>query len=420
MPIRHKTEPIPLSRKAGEGPRSLNWTSLLERDGGAPRRSEIRDLLAVTARRSVIGFGGGLTAPELFPAMELAETLRQVLTEDPVAALQYGPTEGSPALREVVAARLSERGMRCEPSEVVITTGAQQALDLVAEALVPRRGTVIIEAPTYVGALQVFAGHEARFVSFGMDAEGLDVDTLEASLCTSPRPAAIYTVPTFQNPSGVTLSPARRARLLELSQRFGVPVVEDDPYSELAYDSGTPVALRAMPGGEDVIHVGTFSKVLSPGIRVGYVLAPAPVLDRLVLLKQGRDLHTDALAQCMVAEYCRGFGLDRHIARLRPAYRARRDAMLAALTELMPAGVTWTQPAGGMFLWVTLPGRIAVKELLPAAIDAGVSFVPGSAFHADATGAHSLRLNFTSSSLQEIERGVGLLARLVGERLSAS
>lgn len=398
----------------------IDWPALLDRDGKPPRRSEIRELLAVTARRSVIGFGGGLTAPELFPAMELAETLRQVLSEHPVAALQYGPTEGLPALREVVAARLVERGMRCEPGEVVITTGAQQALDLVAEALVGRGGTVVIEAPTYVGALQVFAGHEPVFKSFAMDAEGLDVDALEAWLSTSPRPALIYTVPTFQNPSGVTLSPARRARLLELSERFGVPVVEDDPYSELTYDSKTPVALRAMAGGEDVIHIGTFSKVLSPGIRVGYVVAPAPVLDRLVLLKQGRDLHTDALAQSMVAEYCCGFGLDRHIERLRPSYRARRDAMLEALRAQMPAGVRWTQPAGGMFLWVTLPERISVKEMLPVAVDAGVSFVPGTAFHADAEGAHSLRLNFTSSSLQEIAVGVGLLSRLVKERLASS
>ncbi len=398
----------------------MDWPALLDRAGNPPRRSEIRDLLAITARRSVIGFGGGLTAPELFPAMELAETLRQVLSEQPVAALQYGPTEGLPALRDVVAARLVERGIRCSASEVIITTGAQQALDLVAEALVARGGTVVVEAPTYVGALQVFAGHEPVFKSFGMDADGLDVEALGDWLRASSRPALIYTVPTFQNPSGVTLSPARRTRLLELSARFGVPVVEDDPYSELAYDSDTPVALRAMPGGESVIHIGTFSKVLSPGIRVGYVVAPAPVLDRLVLLKQGRDLHTDALAQSMVAEYCCGFGLDRHIERLRPAYRARRDAMVEALREEMPAGVTWTQPAGGMFLWVTLPERFSVKELLLAAVDAGVSFVPGTAFHADAAGAHSLRLNFTSSTLQEIATGIRVLGRLVKERVAST
>ncbi len=425
MPIDFKDEPMPaLSRYGGqgrgEGRRALNWPALLDHDGKPPRRSEIRDLLAITAQRSVIGFGGGLTAPELFPAMELAETLRQVLSKHPVTALQYGPTEGLPALREVVASRLAERGMRCSPSEVIITTGAQQALDLVAEALVAKAGTVVVEAPTYVGALQVFAGHDPVFKSFAMDADGLDVDALEEWLSRSPRPALIYMVPTFQNPSGVTLSPSRRTRLLELSARYGVPVIEDDPYSELAYDSSTPVALRAMPGGDGVIHVGTFSKVLSPGIRVGYVLAPAPVLDRLVLLKQGRDLHTDALAQSMVAEYCCGFGLDRHVERLRPAYRARRDAMLAALRDQMPSGVSWTQPAGGMFLWVTLPERVAVKELLPAAVDAGVSFVPGTAFHADAEGAHSLRLNFTSSSLQEIATGIGLLSRLVRERLATS
>jgi len=404
----------PIARQA---PFQMNWPALLDREGTAPRRSEIRDLLAITARRSVIGFGGGLTAPELFPTTELAETLRQVLSEHPVAALQYGPTEGLPALREVVAGRLAERGIRCTPRELIITTGAQQALDLVAEALVAQGGTVVVEAPTYVGALQVFSGHGPVFQSFAMDADGLDVEALELWLSGSPRPALIYTVPTFQNPSGVTLSPARRARLLEVSSRFGVPVVEDDPYSELVYDSSPPVALRAMSGGEGVIHIGTFSKVLSPGIRVGYVVAPAPVLDRLVLLKQGRDLHTDAMAQSMVAEYCRGFGLDRHIDRLRPAYRARRDAMLQALRLQMPVGVRWTQPAGGMFLWVTLPERISVQELLPAAVDAGVSFVPGTAFHAEVAGTHSLRLNFTSSSLQQIATGIGVLSRLVKERL---
>jgi 2-aminoadipate transaminase len=230
------------------------------------------------------------------------------------------------------------------------------------------------------------------------------------------RPDLIYTVPTFGNPSGVTMSYARRERVIELARRFAIPLLEDDPYSELTYDGLPPVPMRAMPGGEDVIHLGTFSKVLAPGIRIGYVVAPRAVLERLILLKQGRDLHTDALAQNMVAEYCRRFGLEPHIERLRASYRERRDAMLGALRRSMPAGVTWTQPSGGMFLWLTLPGGVVAGELLRVAVAAGVSFVPGTAFHADGDGLSSMRLNFTSSSLEEIARGVGILGRLISEQ----
>jgi 2-aminoadipate transaminase len=385
------------------------------RGGKSPRGSAIRELLAITADRSVIGFGGGLTAPELFPAAELTECLERVLADRPASALQYGPTEGLAALREAVAARLSQRGIDVAPDGLLITTGSQQGLDLLAEAFLTEGSPVVIEAPTYVGALQALSAHKPRFKAFSVDADGLQVDALEEWVGANGRPDLIYTVPTFGNPSGVTMSYARRERLIEIARTLAIPLLEDDPYSELSYDGMPPVAMRAIPGGEDVIHVGTFSKVLAPGIRIGYVVAPRVVLERLILMKQGRDLHTDALAQNMVAEYCTRFGLDRHVERLRASYRERRDGMLAALRRLMPASVSWTEPAGGMFLWLTLPVVLDSRELLRAAVAAGVSFVPGTAFHADGGGANSMRLNFTSSSLEEIARGVGILSRLIAE-----
>jgi 2-aminoadipate transaminase len=387
----------------------------MDRGGNAPRGSAIRELLAITANRSVIGFGGGLTAPELFPAAELTECLARVLADRPASALQYGPTEGLAALREAVAARLSRRGIEVAPDGLLITTGSQQGLDLLAEAFLAKGSKVVIEAPTYVGALQALSAHEPSFTAFPVDADGLQVDALEEWVDAHGRPDLIYTVPTFGNPSGVTMSYPRRERLIELARRFSVPLLEDDPYWELVYDGLPPVAMRAMPGGEDVIHLGTFSKILAPGIRIGYVVAPRAVLERLILLKQGRDLHTDALAQNMVAEYCTRFGLEPHVERLRASYRERRDAMLAALRRTMPASVTWTQPSGGMFLWLTLPAGVVAAELLRAAVAAGVSFVPGTAFHADGGGANNMRLNFTSSSLEEIALGVGILGRLISE-----
>ena len=389
----------------------------MDRSGNPPRGSAIRELLAITANRSVIGFGGGLTAPELFPAAELTECLERVLKDRPASALQYGPTDGLAALREAVAERLCARGIEVAPGGLIITTGSQQGLDLLAEAFLAKGSPVAIEAPTYVGALQALSAHEPSFHAFPVDGEGLRVDALEEWVDVHGRPDLIYTVPTFGNPSGVTMSYARREHLIELARKLAVPVLEDDPYSELAYDGTPPVAMRAMPGGEDVIHVGTFSKVLAPGIRIGYVVAPRAVLARLILMKQGRDLHTDALAQNMVAEYCARFGLDRHVERLRASYRERRDAMLAALGRTMPASVSWTQPAGGMFLWLSLPPGVIAGELLNKAVAAGVSFVPGTAFHADGGGANSMRLNFTSSSLEDIARGVGILSRLVSAEI---
>jgi 2-aminoadipate transaminase len=275
---------------------------------------------------------------------------------------------------------------------------------------------VLVESPSYVGALQALSARDVTFVACPGDEQGLRVDALRARC--GPDSALIYSVPTFQNPSGGTMTLERRRDLLAAARDLGLPVVEDDPYSELRYDGETVPALRALPGGEDVIHVGTFSKVLSPGLRLGWVVAPRPVAEQIVLAKQGADLHTDALTQRAVVRFCRDHDLEAHVRALRAAYRERRDAMLSALADLMPAGTTWTRPEGGMFLWVTLPEGLEAVPLLAEALERRVAFVPGAAFHVDGGGARSLRLNFTNSSPERIRVGVERLAAAL-ERLAA-
>jgi DNA-binding transcriptional MocR family regulator len=384
----------------------LNWSSLLERTGRAPAASAIRDLLSVTERPDVISFAGGLPAPELFPADGLRTAFDAVLAGDAGRALQYGPTQGHRPLRELVAERLGRRGIDCAADDVVITTGSQQALDLVGRVLAGRGMEVLVESPSYVGALQAFSARDVTFVACAGDDRGLRVDLLRRR----PGAAVLYTVPTFQNPSGGTMAPDRRRELLASSRDLGLPLVEDDPYSDLRYDGDPVPALRALPGGQDVVHLGTFSKVLSPGLRLGWVVAPRPVTERLVLAKQGADLHTDELAQRAVVRFCRDNDLEAHVWALRAAYRERRDAMLAALADLMPPGSAWTRPEGGMFVWVTLPDGVEALPLLAEAVARRVAFVPGTAFHVDGGGTGSLRLNFTNCPPDRIREGVARLA----------
>jgi 2-aminoadipate transaminase len=392
----------------------LNWNAVLERGGRAPRASAIRDLLSVTERPHVISFAGGLPAPELFPAAGLRAAFDAVLSEDAGGALQYGPTPGHRPLRELVAERLGRRGIACDAEDVVITTGSQQALDLLGRVLAGPGMEVLVESPSYVGALQAFSAREVSFTACPGDEQGLRADLLRRH----PDTALLYTVPTFQNPSGGTMAIERRRELLSCTRDLGLPVIEDDPYSELRYDREPVPALRALPGGEDVVHLGTFSKVLSPGIRLGWVVAPRPVTQRLVLAKQGADLHTDGLVQRAVVRFCRDNDLDAHVLTLRAAYRERRDAMLAALAELMPAGTSWTRPEGGMFIWVTLPDGFEALSLLAEAVERRVAFVPGTAFHVDGGGARSLRLNFTNSTPERIREGVERVAAAL-DRLAA-
>jgi 2-aminoadipate transaminase len=397
----------------------LPWERIFAGSEQRLKSSAIRDLLAVTAQPDVISFAGGLPAPELFPVDGIRESFERVMRAEGAAALQYGPTEGHMPLRAFLAERLSMRGVKASPEEILITTGSQQALGLLGTVLLPRGSSVLIEAPSYVGALQAFTLHEPRYLPIRMDSEGIVVeDARQVLKSASVTPAFAYTVATFQNPSGVTMSLERRTGLLALSREFDLPLIEDDPYGDLRFSGAAVPAFRALDGGDDAVYLGTFSKTLAPGLRLGYVVAPRALISRLVLAKQAADLHTDSLAQRAVLDFCQHNDLAAHVAELCAVYRRRRDAMLSALRQYMPSSCSWTEPDGGLFTWVTLPEHVNTTELLREAVERKVAFVPGNAFFTDGSGGNTMRLNFSHPSPEKIEEGVRRLGELVTQRLS--
>lgn len=391
------------------------WEANLASAAGVIKGSAIRELLKITEQPGIISFAGGLPAPACFPAEEIALAAERVLATEAARVLQYGPTEGFPPLRAFLVGLMQGRGVKISADDVLISSGSQQALDMIAKLMIDHDDVVLVENPTYVGALQAFRPYQPRFVGVPMDEEGLIPAALEEILVQlereGRRPKFLYTVPSFQNPTGVTLSRARREALLELAERHNLPIVEDDPYGELRY-SGEPVptlaALDCERHGEPrhVLYFSTFSKLLAPSLRVGWIVGPQPVLRRLALIKQGLDLHTGSLVQAIAYETCRDGLLDRHIPRIRAVYHERRDAMLRALARVMPAEVRWTTPEGGMFLWLTLPDTVDVADLLGRAIEQQVAFVPGAAFFANGGGTNSIRLNFSHPNVERIEEGV--------------
>lgn len=392
------------------------WDDRLSRGARQISSSAIRDLLKVIERPEMISFAGGLPAPECFPTDALAEALARVMAAGPTAGLQYGPTEGHGPLRAWIAARLAGLGLPVPTEQVVVTAGSQQALDLLGKLLIDPDAPVAVEDPTYLGALQAWRPYQPRFVTVPMDDEGLDVAALERLLAAGVRPRFLYVVSCFQNPTGVTLSPARKRALVELAARHRLPIVEDDPYGELYYAGDRPPLLAAIDAelhGElrHVVYLSTFSKVLAPGLRVGWVAAPAALVPKLVQAKQGLDLHTGSLAQVAAHEACRDGLLDRHVPEIRATYGRRRAAMLEALAARLPRDVSWTRPDGGMFVWLTLPPAIDAVALLEAALERGVAFVPGGPFHANGGGANTLRLNFTHAAPDLIAEGVARLGR---------
>lgn len=391
------------------------WDTRLAAGVQGMRSSAIRDLLRLTEQPDMISFAGGLPAPEAFPAEELSAAGEQAIAEAPLAALQYGPTEGYGPLRELVAAWLGRLGVGASPGQVLLTAGSQQGLDLLGRLLIDPGAPVAVEEPTYLGALQAWQTSRPHYLTLPVDAEGLVVEALERLLAGGARPRFLYVVSCFQNPTGVTLAPARRRQLVELAARYGLPIIEDDPYGELYYEGERTTPLAALDiamHGElrHVVYLGTLSKLLAPGLRVGWLAAPRPIFDRLVMLKQGLDLHTGAMAQAVAFYACRDGLLDRQLPKLRALYGARRDAMLAALDAELPAGVRWTRPGGGMFLWLTLPDAIATEALLERAVERRVAFVPGRPFHPGGGGASTMRLNFSHSAPPRLAEGVRRLA----------
>jgi len=373
--------------------------------------SVLRELLKVTERPGIISFAGGLPSPKTFPVEEFAAACAKVLRDDAAAALQYAASEGYGPLREMVAAALP---WHVEPSQVLITTGSQQGLDLAAKVLIDHGSRILVETPTYLGALQAFTPMEPQIQSVASDDEGVDVADLRRVLAAGSPARFLYVLPNFQNPTGRTLSEARRAALSACAADIGLPLLEDNPYGELWFDTPPPAPLTARnPDG--CLYLGSFSKVLAPSLRLGFLVAPKALYPKLLQAKQAADLHSPGFNQRVVAEVMKDGFLDRHVPRIRALYKAQRDIMLAALAQHMPSGVSWNQPAGGMFLWARLPQGMDSVALLPQAVERDVAFVPGAAFYAEAADARTLRLSFVTASADEIQRGVAALAAVIRE-----
>ncbi|MDF3085227.1 aminotransferase-like domain-containing protein [Burkholderia sola] len=371
--------------------------------------SAIREILKVTERPEVISFAGGLPAPATFPAERMRAAADRVLRDAPAAALQYSATEGYLPLREWIAERYSVR-----VSQVLITTGSQQALDLLGKALIDPDSPILVETPTYLGALQSFSLYEPRYVQVPTDEHGLLPAGLTPELTQGAR--LLYAQPNFQNPTGRRLPVERRRALAAFAQSSPFPVLEDDPYGALNYQ-GEPLPTMLSMAPDHVVHLGTFSKVLAPGLRIGYIIAPEELHFKLVQAKQATDLHTPTLTQRIAHEVIKDGFLDEHIPTIRALYSAQCDAMLGALTRHMPEGVTWNRPEGGMFIWVNLPAQIDSMKLLAAAVDNHVAFVPGAPFFAENAQQNTLRLSFVTVPPEKIEEGVARLGKLLRERL---
>ena len=391
------------------------------------KSSVVREILKVSSQPDVISFAGGMPAPELFPLKEVEQACVKVLREHGASALQYSISEGYVPLREFIVQKMGRYGIVANVDNVLITTGSQQGLDLVARVLLDPGDVIIVEAPTFVGALQTFTAYQASYASVPLDDDGMMVDVLEQKIVET-HPKFMYVLPNFQNPGGVTLSSERRERVVSLAHQYGVPILEDDPYGELRFEGEhlTPLVVISarQNGGDpagyfkgDVIYMSTFSKTLAPGLRLGWVVAPVEVIGKLVQAKQGADLHTSSFDQMMAYEVVSGGFLDEHVKEIREVYRQRRDAMLAALDEHFPDGVTWTHPQGGLFLWVGLPEGVDCLELIQDAIEQKVAFVPGTAFYADGRGHDTLRLTFATCSADMIQEGIKRLGNLIGRRM---
>ncbi len=388
----------------------MPWT--LARRAERLQPSVIRELLKLTERPGVISLAGGLPASDAFPVDAVREATARVLATSPREALQYAASEGFGPLREWVADHLRAKGLRVDAAQVLITTGSQQGLDLVGKVLLDAGSTVAVEAPTYLGALQAFAPYEPRWHVLDDDGAG----PCPQAIARAGGARFAYLQPNFQNPSGRCLDAARRHALADAAHDARVPIVEDDPYGELWFDAPPPPPLAAR-AGDGALYLGSLSKVLAPGLRLGYLVAPKRLFPKLLQAKQATDLHTPALNQRIAHALLAEGGLAAHLATLRRLYRGRRDAMHAALGRHLPPGCRWTPPRGGMFFWVELPAGIDAAALLPAALDAGVAFVPGAAFYADAPRAHALRLSFVTVDATTIERGVAAVATVLQRAL---
>jgi 2-aminoadipate transaminase len=407
---------------------STAWTSRYAVRTKGIKSSAIRELLKITQNPEIISFAGGLPAPEVFPTKQFEEACCRVLEKSGPAALQYGATEGFEPLREMIANNMARYGIRAKAENVLITSGSQQALDLIGKLLINPGDRILVEAPTYLGALQAFNVYGADYVSVPIDHDGLRTDLLEKSLRSGPK--FMYLLPNFQNPGGTTLSEGRRHEVVLLADRYGIPIIEDDPYGQLRYEGEHLPALIVLDRENlrrdngysigNVIYLSTFSKTLAPGLRLGWIVAPPDVISKFVQLKQGADLHTSTFTQMVAYEVAKDGFLDEHVKLIRQTYRERRNVMLEALQEFFPPEVTWTRPQGGLFLWLTMPEGTNCQDLFRAALKENVAFVPGDSFYANNgnEGSRHMRLNFSNAVPEQIREGIRRLSIAVKSQIT--
>ena len=386
------------------------WT--LARRAARMNPSILREILKVAERPGVRSMAGGLPSPDTFPVEAIREACNTVLSQHPKEALQYAATEGFRPLREWVAASLAAGGAQVSADQVLITTGSQQGLDLVGKTFIDPGAPVAVEAPTYLGALQAFMPYEPAFASLDGDAEGPTPDAIASLSRRAPGTRFLYLLPNFQNPTGGQISHLRRDAIVAAAQTADTPIVEDNPYGDLWFDQAPPPSILSR-WPEGTVYLGTFSKVLTPGFRLGFVVAPPAVYSKLVSAKQAADLHTPGFNQRVVYEVVRGGFLDGHVPTIRERYRQQRDAMVTALRAHMPEGTTWQNPRGGMFFWLRLPEGFDTMPLLDAAVAAGVAFVPGAPFYAANPDPRTMRLSFVTLSTAEIADAVAVLGRVL-------
>ena len=384
------------------------------------RASSVRSLFAAATSSDIISLSGGMPDVSLLPASAVKKAVRAATEDERAIALQYGDTNGRMETRQVISDIMRDVGVRCKAKDMILTTGAQEALDLIAKTYINPGDIIITEGPTYLGALQAFSAYQPDVHCIPFDEEGMRMDLLEEELERigkgNPRLKFLYTIPNFQNPGGVTMTPQRRQRLIELSQEYNFLVVEDDPYGRLRYDGGHMLPLRAL--SSDVIYLGTVSKVFAPGLRMGWIIAPQSVIAKVNLVKQGTDLCGSAFTQVIAQHYFTDTPWQRTLQKFVKTYRQRRDAMLSALERHFPPEATWTHPEGGFFVWVTLPEYVDTSNLLNEALKRGVTFSPGDGFYPDGVrGKNCMRIAFCYESPENIEEAIVRLAAVIEDRL---
>ncbi len=401
-----------------DGHYTTNWEEVIADRMKEAKPSAIREILKVAQDPTVISFAGGLPAPELFPIREFREACEYVLTNSGQQALQYGPTEGYRPLKEWIAETVRKYGVPAVPENILLTNGSQQALDLVGKVFLNEGDAIITDEPTYLGAIQAWNPYRPKYITVPLDKQGTRVDKVEEVLKEHKDVKFIYVLPNFHNPAGTTLPLERREKLVEIAAKYSIFIIEDDPYGELRYEGEDLPPLISLHK-ENVIYLSTFSKTLAPGVRLGWIIAPEQVIRKLVIAKQGSDLHTSTFIQYIVYDICHRGILKPHVKKIRKVYRERRDVMLKAMEEHFPKeGFTWTHPEGGLFLFVWMPEELDSQKLFERAVkEAGVAFVPGSAFYPNGGGNNTMRLNFSCMPPERIKEGIKRLGRILKDEL---